>query len=115
MYVPAEAREMVTPCLLRVVTGEEDRGGKPVPIYADAFRFNCNFKTFGGTETVRNDVLVIEDTATLVCWYNPAIKSNCRVVRLTDGAEYQIIGEPENIEQRNLYLRFKVRRVKGGA
>ena len=115
MFAPTAAREMTTPCILRVVTGSKDRGGKPVPVYADSIRFNCNFKTFGGTETFRNDVLVIEDTAQIVCYYHPNFKGNCRIKRLTDNAEFEIIGEPENIEQRNMYLSFKVRRIKGGA
>jgi hypothetical protein len=36
-------------------------------------------------------------------------------VRLSDGAVFDILGEPENIEMRNQFLKFKVRRVKGGA
>lgn len=115
MYVPATAREMTTPVLLRVVTKTEDRGGKPFPIYGDSIRFNCNFKAYGGTETVRDGVTVIEDTAQITCFYHPLIIGNCHIIRLRDGAEYEIIGEPDNIEQRNRYLTFKVRRYKGGA
>jgi hypothetical protein len=37
------------------------------------------------------------------------------MVRLSDGAVYDIIGEPENLEMRNMFLKFKIRRVKGGA
>ena len=34
----------------------------------------------------------------------------------TDNAKcYEILGTPENIEQRNMFLKFKVRRVKGGS
>ena len=47
-------------------------------------------------------------------WYRPDIKGNCRIAR-EDGATYDIIGEPENISMRNQFLKFKVRRVKGGA
>ena len=75
----------------------------------------ANFKTFGGTELSNNDVYTVEDTAQIVCWYRPDIKANCRMVRLSDGAVYDIIGEPENLEMRNMFLKFKIRRVKGGA
>lgn len=84
--------------------------------YADATGVvMVNWKSFGGTETTSNGVLSVEDTAQIVCWYRPDIKSDCRLVRLSDGAVYEIIGEPENIEMRNQFLKFKVRRVKGGA
>jgi hypothetical protein len=72
-------------------------------------------KSYGGTETTINGVLSVEDTAQIVCWYRPDIRSECRLVRLTDGAVYEVIGEPENIEMRNQFLKFKVRRVAGGA
>ena len=74
-----------------------------------------NFKTYGGTEKIDNNILSVEDTANIVCWYRPDIKSNCRLIRLSDGAAFEILGEPENIEMRNQFLKFKVRRVKGGA
>lgn len=75
----------------------------------------ANFKTYGGTEKISNDILTVEDTANIVCWYRPDIKSNCRLIRLTDNAAFEILGEPENIEMRNMFLKFKVRRIKGGA
>ena len=75
----------------------------------------ANFKTYGGTEKTDNGVLSVEDTAQIVCWYRPDIRSDCRIVRATDGAAFEILGEPENIEQRNQFLKFKVRRIKGGA
>ena len=75
----------------------------------------ANFKTFGGTETNNNGVLSIEDTAQVVCWYRPDITADCRIVLLSTGAIYEILGTPENIEMRNMFLKFKVRRIKGGA
>jgi head-tail adaptor len=75
----------------------------------------ANFKSYGGTERIVNDVLTVEDTAQIVCWFHPDIKGDCRLVRLTDNAVFEILGEPENIEMRNQFLKFKVRRVKGGA
>ncbi len=76
--------------------------------------FFGSFKTYGGTERDVNGVYSIEDTANIETWYRPDIKGNCRIAR-EDGATYDIIGEPENISMRNQFLKFKVRRVKGGA
>ena len=114
MFKPVAAAQMTTPCILQAPTSSNVLG-VVTKTYADGVRFNCNWKSYGGTEVVSNDVLVIEDTATIVCWYNPQIQASCRVKRLTDGAIYEVISEPENIEQRNMILQFKVRRVKGGA
>lgn len=72
-----------------------------------------SFRTFGGTETTVNGVLSVENTATVETWFNPDIKADCRLV--LNGRNYEILGEPENINQRNQFLRFKVRAVGGGA
>lgn len=77
--------------------------------------FYCKFKSYGGTERNVNDVYSIEDTANIETWFRPDIKSDCRVARAIDGAIFEIMNEPENIEMRNQFLKFKVRRIKGGA
>lgn len=74
-----------------------------------------NFKTYGGTDRDINGVYSVEDTAVLETWYRPDITSGCRFVIAGTNAVYEIIGEPENIELRNQFLRIKVNRVKGQA
>lgn len=75
----------------------------------------ASFRTFGGTETTSNDMLVVEDTANIETWYRPDIKSDCRIAVAETGATYEVIGEPEDINMRHKFLKFKVKRVKGGA
>ena len=82
---------------------------------ADSVLFYGTFKTYGGTERDVNGVYSIEDTANIETWYTPLITSGCRVVVANTNAEYEIIGEPENIDMRNQFMKFKVQRVKGGA
>ena len=83
--------------------------------------FLGSFASYGGTESVTDGVLAVTDTARVEAFYDPAIKAGCRIERLDfggDGAEnplYDVIGEPEDIEQRHLVVRLLVRRVKGGA
>lgn len=77
--------------------------------------FFGSFKTYGGTEKTVNGIYSIEDTANIETWYRPDITSNCKIARANDGAIFDIINEPENINMRNQFLKFKVRRVKGGA
>lgn len=115
MYRPSEAAQMTTAMRLQIpqsvrVNGVLKKTFSDVPEVVF-----CNFKTFGGTERESNGVYVVEDTATIVCWYRPDIKADCRMVRLDDGAVFEIIGEPENLERRNMFMKFKVRRAKGGA
>lgn len=75
--------------------------------------FYCSFRTFGGTEKTINDVIVIEDTATLETFYDPLIKADCRIE--IDGKMYDILGTPENVKMRDQFLVMKVRAAKGGA
>lgn len=76
--------------------------------------FFGNFKSYGGTERDVNGVYSIEDTANIETWYRPDIKANCRVA-LETGEIYDILGEPEDVNKRHQFLKFKVKRVKGGA
>lgn len=114
MLRPASASQMTTPVMLQTPV-VETAFGVSTKTWKDAGVIHCNFKTYGGTESVSNDVLSVIDTAQITCWYRPDIRSDCRLVRLSDGAAFEILGEPENLEQRNQILYFKVRRAKGGA
>jgi head-tail adaptor len=121
MFRPKEAEQMTTPLRLQSPTTGVSYGVN-IKTYKNVNGVIwANFKTYGGTEKNDNGIITVEDTAQVVCWYRPDIKSNCRLV-LLDGSEdtdnakyYEILGEPENIEQRNMFLKFKVRRIKGGA
>lgn len=87
---------------------------KEYPGLKDGACFNGSFKTYGGTENSQNGVYSILDTANIETWFRPDIKGDCRIVLAQTGAAYEIIGEPENINMRNQYMKFKVQRVKGG-
>lgn len=114
MFRPSNSNQMTTACQL--LTPQETKTlGVVEKTFVEADIFNCNFKSYGGTEVVTNDILTIEDTAQITCWYNPNIKGNCRIKRLVDGAIFEILGEPENVEMRNMVMIFKVKRVRGGA
>ena len=77
--------------------------------------FHGSFRSFGGTDRTVNGVYSVEDTADVETWYRPDITSNCRIYVPQTGGTYEILGEPENIQLRNQYLKLRVRRVKGGA
>ena len=115
MYRPSEAAQMTTVMRLQQPKIVKDFGVSKKTWEDSDLIVRCNFKSYGGTEKVSNDILSVEDTAQIVCWYHPDIKDECRLVRLSDNAIFEILGEPENIEMRNQFLKFKIRRIKGGA
>ena len=88
---------------------------KVYPAVKDGFRINGSFRSYGGTETTINGVYTIIDTADVETWYRSDITSDCMIVLADTGAKYGILGEPENINRRNKFLKFKVQRDAGGA
>lgn len=114
MSRPNAAAQMVTACMLLVPTYGAKVNGVEVKTWpASGPTFCANLKSYGGTERVQNDLLVIEDTMVLTTWYRPDITAACRVRVLQTGALYEIINEPENWDMRNQFLVCKLRRVKG--
>lgn len=111
----AKGAQKTTP-FMRLVAKSERINGVTVKTYdPDGIVRFCNFSTYGGTEQTVNGVLSVEDTAEIVTWFEPDITSADRIRLLETGVDYEIIGEPENIELRRQEMQFKVRRVKGGA
>lgn len=115
MYRPNDVFNVPFLLLIPTETKVEGVPQKTYPALADGILFYGSFKTFGGTETNSNGLLIIKDTATIETWYMPEIKANCKIALADTGELYDIIGTPEDISARHQYLRFKVERVKGGA
>lgn len=115
MFRPNEAAQMTTPLQLQQPVNVVSYGVNKKTYKNIKGVVMANFKTFGGTEKNDNGIITVEETAQVVCRYRPDIKSDTRVVLLQTGAVYEILGDPENIEMRNMFLKFKLRRVKGGA
>ena len=115
IYTAKNAAELRTPVKLLIPTETAKYNGVTRATYpTDGDVIFCNWKSYGGTETNVNGVYSIVDTAVITTWYRPDIKSNCRLLR-EDGAVYEIIAEPDNIEQQGTFIICKVQRVKGGA
>lgn len=104
------------PAKLLIWVGETTVKGVPVKIYSDvenAELIYVSFRGFGGTEKQVNGMTVVEDTATVETYFRPEIRANSRLV--IGGKTYEILGEPENINMRNQFMKFKVRAIAGGA
>lgn len=88
--------------------------GVPIKSFPDSGElFYCSFKTYGGTESTSNGAYTVIDTANVETWYRPDITSASRIK--LGSKIYEVMGEPEDIEQRHQFLKFKVRAVVGGA
>lgn len=120
MSRPNASNQKCTPCRLIAPTGWKRVGGVDVKTWPTEEEeaalpiIFANVKSYGGTETVKNDLLVIEDTVVVTTWYRPDITADCRIRILPGGALYEIINAPENWEMRNQDATFKARRVRGG-
>ena len=120
MTRPNTAAYKPTPCRLIAPTGAKRVNGVDVKLWpSEAEEETCPIiwalvKSYGGTERIQNDILVIEDTVMMTTWYRPDITADCRVRILPGGALYEIINAPENWEMRNQDVVCKLRRVHGG-
>lgn len=83
--------------------------------YTAGIDFFASVKSYGGTDTVINDKYVIEDTLVIETWFHPDIVSSSQVQLLDDDSIWEVMNTPENIDRTNKFLKFKVKRVKGGA
>ena len=75
----------------------------------------ASVKMKGSTEKVSNDLVSVENTGEVVCWYRPDITAGCRFEIIGAGITLEIIGQPENVDMFNQFLICSVRRIKGGA
>lgn len=119
MYNPMKSISMTTPAKLLTVLEVSTSAGKTrKKEYIntdDADIITVGAKTFGGTEKIVNDRLVLEDTATVITWYRPDITAGCRLLFLGDGSLWEIIGRPEDVDRRHQYLIIKCRAISAGA
>ena len=81
----------------------------------DSEVFFGSFRTFGGTEGVRDGVITTVNTAVIDTWYRPDIKANCKIYLCDTQQVYDIISDPEDIDFRHQYLQFKVQKAGGKA
>ena len=100
--------------LLVPITGSEYGVTKKVfSLPEDSELFFGSFRTFGGTESVKDDIYTIVDTAIINTWYRPDIKADCQIYLCDTGQTYDIISDPEDIDFRHQYLQFKVQKIGG--
>lgn len=96
-----------------LIPSYDESYGVEAKTFSEGRNFFGSFRTFGGTDTTVNGLYSVENTAVIETWYGSDIQSNCRI--RVGSKDFEILGEPENIQMRNQYLKIKVKEVKGGA
>lgn len=99
----------------RILKGKYTKvNGVKVKTFTDTDMIWVSAKSYGGSERVINDQVVIEDTIQIETWYRPDITSMDGLRLLDDGSEWEIVNHPEDIDRRHQWLKFKIRRMVGG-
>ena len=89
----------------------EKINGVVTKTYDEGSVFFCSAKSYGGTETIINNVFVIQDTLEIECFYREDIKGDCKLRLLDDNTDWEILTTPEIIERQKKTLKFKVRKI----
>jgi SPP1 family predicted phage head-tail adaptor len=112
MYKPANIREFVTPAIHKKPTTTMVNG-RSTKTFAAVGNVRGKFKQKGTTETTANGLSVVTTNTTFTTWYK---KNYAAADRLEiGGADYEVKGNPENVEGRSRYSVLILERVGGGA
>ena len=112
MYKPANIREFITPAVHKKAI-KKTVNNRIVNEYAESGTVRGKFKLKGTSEITANGLTVVNDKTTFITWYKADFASSD--ILTIGGADYKIIGTPENVEMRSRYSVLMLERIKGGA
>lgn len=117
-YKPAAP--FVTPIYILNPTYQTVKGVKK-PVYPDPVGLSDDelifgtFKSYGGTDTQSNDLVVVQKTGYIDTWYRSDITSSTRLYVTDTQDTYEVLGDPEDISLRHQFLKIRVRKIGGAA
>lgn len=112
MYKPANIREFVTPAIHKKAT-VNTVDNRAVKTYTEAGTVRGKFKQKGTAETNANGLTVINEKTTFITWFKADFKA--ADILTIGGVDFEIKGEPENVEMRSRYTVLTLERISGGA
>lgn len=114
MYKPAPIREFVTQAVHKKAINitVNNRAAKD---YTEVGTVRGKFKQKGTAETLANGLTVINEKTTFTTWFKKSEPFKAADVLNIGGLDYEIKGEPENVEMRNRYVIITLERINGGA
>lgn len=112
MYKPANIREFVTPAVHKKFEEVEINGRltKQLKIVGNA---RGKFKQKGSLETNANGLTAVVTKTTYTTWYKATYAA--ADVLTINGVDYQVKGDPENVENRGRYTIMELEKLSGGA
>lgn len=114
-YKPSAPFNVAMKLLVPTTSKAYGAGKKTFSAPAESELFFGSFRTFGGTEYLRDGIYTTIDTAVIDTWYRPDIKADCQIYLCDNEQTYDIVSDPEDIDFRHQYMQFKVRKVGGKA
>ena len=103
---------LTTPVLIISRTGDDSSGKLIYKENGVTEQIWCVWKNYGGTAKQDKSGLVwYQNTAEVECYYTPLLKQNDLVKNLLTDELFEVISVPDNINQLNKFLKFKVKRA----
>ena len=112
MYKPANIREFVTNAIQKKTIVEIVNGRTQKEVQAVA-TIRGKFKIKGTSDIDANGLLVVHDRTTFTTWWKSDFKAGD--IFEINGIDWQVKGEPENVELRGRYAILTLERIGGGA
>ena len=112
MYKPANVREFVTPALQKR-TEVQVINGRTQKIKVVVATLRGKFKQKNSSELLANGLNVIKDEIQFITWWKDDFKAGDFLT--IGGVDYEVFGQPENVEMRGRYAVLTLRRLEGGA
>lgn len=112
MYKPANIREFVTPAIHKKATSKTVNG-RTQKAFTEVGTVRGKFKQKGTAETNANGLTVVSQKTTFITWFKADFAA--ADILTINGADYEIIGAPENVEMRGRYAVLTLERISGGA
>jgi hypothetical protein len=112
MFKPANIREFVTPAVHKKAISKtvNNRTTKKLTVMGTV---RGKFKQKGTAETNANGLTIINETTTFITWFKADFAA--ADILTINGIDFEIKGEPENVEMRSRYTIITLERIGGGA
>lgn len=114
MYKPANIREFVTPAVHKKAANKIVNG-RTVKEYTEVGTVRGKFKQKGTAETTANGLTIINEKTTFTTWFKTNEPFASADILTIGGIDFEIKGEPENVEMRSRYAVLTLERISGGA
>ena len=114
MYKPANIREFVTPAVHKKAVNItiNNRATKE---YTELGTVRGKFKQKGTAEITASGLTLINEKTTFTTWFKKDNPYKAADILTIGGIDYEIKGEPENVEMRSRYVIITLDRISGGA